>query len=750
MKNSIFGRMTRNTWKNDKFGAVCFSAFTGISVMLFALSVLLFTNLSGAIDYLMFSAKTPDFLQMHSGKLNEDELIRFADTRSDIRDFQICNFLNLENGVLYLGEAALSDSTQDNGLCVQGKGFDMLLDLNNNIPDVNQGEVYVPVCYQKQYDVEPGEEMFIGNEVLKVAGFIRDSQMNSMMASSKRFLVCEEDYERLLQLGTEEYLIEYLLTDEANINEFKTAYENAGLPMNGPTITKPLIKMMNALSDGIMIFIILLVSFLVLLISLICIRYMLLTRLEAERNEIGLLKAVGISGKDIRTMLLKRYLSLSVAGSTAGFAISLCLYQPMSAQMQRLYGVSKSLVLPMVISTAGVLLLTLAILAFVMLLLKKTNRMTAVQALTGRDEVKKRRSGKICITIATILMVFLMVIPVNLFSTMSSEKFVSYMGIGNGQLRIDIRQTENIHAITTGLVDCLEKDREVERFAVYQTMSIPAQTENRESMNFPVEFGNHEAFPVTYSVGKAPREEGEIAVSYLLAKEIGVSVGEQVALSVAGDFRSCTVTGIYSDITNGGKTVKMAGDGVMNCDNIMWSIAYVTLRPGTNAGEWMEQYQAAGVKVTDIKAFVQGTYGQTLSQIRAVAILAKAVAASVLILVIALFLKMLIEKDRKDISMKKALGFTWSDIRAEYISDSLKHLLFGTVIGLFAGKFAGEQICSVALRAFGADGFRFISDYSEICFVIPGLVALVGCTAVLLGTKDVRNIKAIECLRGKE
>lgn len=36
--------------------------------------------------------------------------------------------------------------------------------------------------------------MRIGTEELTVAGFLRDSQMNSMMASSKRFLVSETDF----------------------------------------------------------------------------------------------------------------------------------------------------------------------------------------------------------------------------------------------------------------------------------------------------------------------------------------------------------------------------------------------------------------------------------------------------------------------------------------------------------------------------------------------------------------------------
>lgn len=101
--------------------------------------------------------------------------------------------------------------------------------------------------------------------------------MNAMMASSKRFLVCGADYERLKSAGSEEYLIEFLLEEGADVHALATAYTDAGLLANGPAITKPLIRMMNGLSDGLMILVILLVSVVVLLISMLCIRFTLLT-----------------------------------------------------------------------------------------------------------------------------------------------------------------------------------------------------------------------------------------------------------------------------------------------------------------------------------------------------------------------------------------------------------------------------------------------------------------------------------------
>ena len=65
--------------------------------------------------------------------------------------------------------------------------------------------------------------------------------------------------------------------------------------------------------------------------------------------------------------------------------------------------------------------------------------MTAVTALTGYLGEEKKKNNKLCITFVTAIALFLMMIPSNLYSTLSSPAFVTYMGIGNAQIRMDMR-----------------------------------------------------------------------------------------------------------------------------------------------------------------------------------------------------------------------------------------------------------------------------------------------------------------------
>ena len=286
-----------NDMKQNKLLSAVTAVFMAASAMLLALTVVLFSQLLGAIDDLMEQAITPDFLQMHTGEIDQEEIRRFAEEHGEVKEWQICRFLNLENSAVSLGSHNLADSTQDNGLCVQGEKFDYLLDMENQLPEVSVGEVCVPAAYRSLYDLSIGDTMQIGSCRLQIAGFVRDSQMNSMMSSSKRFLVNAEDYESIKAQGEEEYLIEFLLEEGADSKTLGTAYAAKGLPANGPTITRTLIRMMNALSDGMMILVIFLGSILVLVISLLCIRFILALRMEKDKKEVGMLKALGIGKK---------------------------------------------------------------------------------------------------------------------------------------------------------------------------------------------------------------------------------------------------------------------------------------------------------------------------------------------------------------------------------------------------------------------------------------------------------------------
>ena len=749
--------MILNDFSANKLVTVSICIFMAASAMMLGLTTLLFGNLSTSIDRLIQEARTPDFLQMHAGEIDQEKIAAFSGQQNAVESMQISRFLNLQNSQITLSGHSLINSTQDNGLSCQNQEFDFLIDSENRKILPEPGEVYVPVCYKGEYDVQPGDMMQIGTEKLTVAGFLRDSQMNSMMASSKRFLVSKTDYERLMTLGSEEYLIEFKLKDGSDINAFATAYRDAGLPENGPTITYPLIKMMNALSDGMMILVIFLISIVVLFISVLCIRYLILTRLEKDKNEIGMLKAIGVSKKDIRGMYFTKYLLLSAVGSFTGMLAALLAAKPLGMQMRVLYGEPENTDLIYLLMILGTLAAVGIILLSVFRTLGIMEKMSAVDVLYGRGTPGKKKNLFLPIGIITAAAVFMILVPMNMANTIEDPAFASYMGIGDSRIRIDIRQTDNFEKSEKAAVEEIRHDERVSDYALMRTGSYKSILPDGNFYNLMIENGDHGKFPVQYSEGRYPEKDGEIALSILNAREMNVKPGDTILVYTdTGDDHSdpvhCEVCGIYSDITNGGKTAKACFEDPIRKNEVMWSIIYLSLQDGISASEWVSEYQQKfssfddGIKAIEISDYLEETYGQTIRNISKASAVSMIMACLTLFVVVLLLIRFVIWKERDDSSLKKALGFTSADIRKEYLKKSLLYILPGILAGLFAGIIPGQSLAGIILGAMGAYGFHFILNPVNVFVFTPALITAAAYLAVFISLQEVNRIRAFECL----
>lgn len=753
-------RLIRNDCKNNKPVTAAIICFMAVSAALMGLSVLLFGCLLNSIDRLMEKAETPDFLQMHSGEIDISALEAFAASRTDVGKMQVSRFLNLENGEITLGGHSLANNSQDNGLCVQNRYFDFLLDPEGNRIRVYPGYVYVPVCYRSDYEIKTGDVMRIGTQELTVAGFLRDSQMNSMMASSKRFLVNELDYERLKPLGKEEYLIEFKLQKGEDVNAFSTAYADAGLPGNGPTITYPLIRLMNALSDGMMILVILLVSAVILMISILCIRYILLTGLEKDKREIGMMKAVGISQRDIHGLYFSKFLILSCIGALIGMLCAFGVSIPLRRQMNELYGTPDNMGLICLLSAAGIIAVEGLILLSVHRTLRASDKLTAVEALFGTGRFEKRKNRYLFIAVITAAAVALILIPQNIASTLSSPHFVTYMGIGSSQIRIDVRQSDRIGTVSESILNEIKQDEQTEGAVLMETRSYRITTEDGREYSIPVEIGDHSQYPVSYSEGSYPVGNNEIALSVLNATDLGLGIGDFVTIGMeqkAGEKAvRCRICGIYSDITNGGKTAKACFETRDNSTPPMWSVIYVTLKDPHEIKSWTDRYQDlfrnydAFIRVTDISDYLNATYGQTIIRIQKAAVVTMIASALILATVVLLFIRLTIWQERGDCSLKKALGFVSADIRSSYLKKALIYVLAGTAAGVFLGVVPGQNLAGLFLGSLGASGFQFIIDPVRTFILVPALIVMVAVFAAGAGLKEIDRIKAYECCTGRE
>ncbi len=765
----MFKKIILKDIKRSKLISIALVLFVAAAAALVSAAAVTTVNLMGSIDTLMTKAASPHFMQMHSGELDQQRLKEFADNQALVKQWQVLEFLNMDNARISFGERSLADSVQDNGVTVQSEKFDYLLNLDGDVIRVQPGEIYVPICYRHMGEV--GNTMTINDVPFTIAGYLRDSQMNSSFASSKRFLVHEKDYAVLEQNGSTEYLIEYRLYDPAKTGELEAAYTKAGLEANGPAVTYPLFRMINALSDGIMIAILLLVSLLMIAIAFLCIRLTLLTKIEDDYREIGIMKAIGLSNQDIRKVYLGKYITIAGIGSLLGLLTMLLFQNALLQNIRLTMGESNNQLPAYLFGVLGVIGIFLLVIVYVKGILKRFRRISPAAAIRSGNadntagkagRLKLSRSAwintnvylgikdviarpKLYLTMVIILTLaaFIIIVPQNLYSTISSKSFMTYMGVGECDMRFDLQQLEHMEEKAQEILTALKQDVNISKAAIYETHSYSTINAEGNLENIKVEIGDSSTFPISYQAGRAPEREDELALSTLNAQELGKGIGDSITLIVEDHKRTMTVCGIYYDITNGGKTAKAAF--VSSSKDVMWLIINVDFANGTAVQEKVASYSRLfpGIKVSSISEYIAQTMGGGIRSLKVASVLAMVAAVFISILVTALFMKMLIVKDSYPIAVMKGLGFTDSDVTKQYITRAMMVLIIGVLFGAVLSNTLGESMAGILLSMLGAGRLNFIIEPVKAYLLCPLILTGSVLIATLLSTTTAGKINII-------
>ena len=74
---------------------------------------------------------------------------------------------------------------------------------------------------------------------------------------------------------------------------------------------------------------------------------------------------------------------------------------------------------------------------------------------------------------------FIVILPLNVYNTMKSPEFATYMGIGKSDMRIDLRRTERITEDFQKLQEELQNDDDIEKVCVLHHEFLPGEKYGR-------------------------------------------------------------------------------------------------------------------------------------------------------------------------------------------------------------------------------------------------------------------------------
>ncbi|AJK68840.1 hypothetical protein B840_06170 [Corynebacterium marinum DSM 44953] len=147
----------------------------------------------------------------------------------------------------------------------------------------------------------------------------------------------------------------------------------------------------------------------------------------------------------------------------------------------------------------------------------KLHRMaTPTNVSLGLIDLSRRWTMFVLLFFVFVVSVFIVVVPSSAALTVRSPQFLTYMGVGPADVRMDLQYADDSSAeLFDAAVDTLAATPDVAEFTALTTTRHEVGGTDGTSVNLYVESGDHDILPVSYADGRAPSGEGEIALSLL-------------------------------------------------------------------------------------------------------------------------------------------------------------------------------------------------------------------------------------------
>ena len=776
----------KRAWKN-----IVLFVFMCLSVTIAASVVLMLSQLFSSITSMYETAKPPHFLQMHMGIIEQADIDEFNEGFPGVTYWQTAPMIDLYgDDIIVAGDDksfTLSDCRLDISFVKQNKEYDVLLDEKREPLNLMAGEIGVPIIILDQYDILLGDKIIIdANGIRKqftVAAYVYDGMMNSTICSSTRFLISDADFDLLLgNIGETEYLIETYFTDSSLASAYQTAYEQSDkeLPKNGQAITYTIIFLLSALTDILTAFVFVLTGVMLILVVIICLRYVIMAELEDDVVEIGTMKSIGIPDKGVENLYLAKIRILMSAASIVGFLLSLLLLPKFTGHISRFFGAQPLEAHVLLRAIVSVALIYCIILLFTKKVLKQIKTKTIVDLLVLNDgfskEVKVKtglyksrrlstnaliglqevRKGYGIVFILMLIITILVMVPIRSLQTMQASDFVTYMGSPICDLLVEVTQGDSLEERNDKLKNLLNEEAErgyVKNVDVLRRVRLQAFSNTNEPVGVHVDTGLSAGKGIVYLSGSNPSNEKQIAMSYLLADELGKEVGDMVEITTDNQTYCLEICGVYQDVTSGGKTAKTIYDFPNeSSEKYTYQLKLSTdlsvsdiLASDTSVDEFADNLKSklgSGYSIKSMDGFLEQTLGGVTARLSQAVYLVIMIGFVITIFIVLLFMELRLARTMRTLAEKIVMGISVKAICVQELYTMLITGGTGVILGVIFTELVGEKVVSAlfSLLGLGITSFSFSAMTISCIFVPVSLIFIL----VIINISVCMKIKKID------
>ena len=759
--------------------------FVILASMFFSSSVNNIVSVAGGIDHFLDIAGMKDCFVVISEPDESDPLGKILDENSRIKSYSKETFLLCTSDMLRHNDSAVKGLGSMSMVIPAEKMADTCFDENNQpISSVEPGKVIITASLADKSGISVGDtltfDMYGTSIDLEMTGICKDAIFGSDMTDSPRFIISQEDFDTLYSNETVRltsrcncYLIE---TDDPDAVA-EIASSSDGCLIHGD---RNLLKLTFIISITVAA-ILMVVSVFLILIAFVVVRFTIGFTIQEEFREIGVMKAIGIKNSSIRVLYLVKYLGIAVLGSVIGFFASV----PFGRMM--LDSVSRSMVLE---NESPVLTGVICSAAVVALILIFCWRSTAnVKKLSPIDAVRNGQTGErfrkhcplslsrsrlsasgflpvshilsnprqtvILTTVFTLCALMVMILS-NTARTLSSGDLVYIIGTTQSDAYIDI--SSGIREVQNGLRTLDDVKGEMEQILSENGMPGKVILENLYNVN--TEFDGKSSTgrfflcrdtkcsDYIYSKGTPPRYPNEVALGCVTANDLGAEIGDTVEITINGEKKPFVVTAVMDSMSNVGRCGRFHESLEIPDEKMSVSMAFqVNFDDHPDQKTIEERIEKlkdiySTERIYDSSGYVDDCTkaGGAISGVKTLTML---VSLIIIMLISVLIERSFISKEKGEIALQKAMGFTNGSVIFTHVLRFLIITALSVGISALLSVPATKLAMDPLFGLLGAvSGLDYAVDPAETFVKFPVILLAAVAIGVFLTALSTNRIKA--------
>lgn len=626
--------------------------------------------------------------------------------------------------------------------------------------ELQDGEVYVPSSFCSLYDVQIGDVLKLSaaegekEELFTIKGFFEDPVAGSALMGMKEVLMTKNDMLRLAglldtageaALGRRASVFHiFRVSDSALsfgefqkiLNDRTDLMEAWGFSYSKDTIMGFMLILNNIFAGFLLVFIMIL-----LIVALIIIGHSISSSIEQNYVDMGILKAVGYTRNDLRTVRLLQYLIVVLCGMAIGLPVSALVVQKINRLTVTVTGLFIPSDIPIRNSLLALGLILLVIIVFICIKTVKIGKITPIRAIRGGAEdvyFKSRfmapiRKGGLSFWLAYRQLVSgkkqyisaCFVASLLVFFLSLTARMDAWLGPdGKGLMdsfsasRFDLGVDGTDEALADEIEDIIKERAGIADSYQFQ-MNRAAVGQIEYLMNI---ISEPEYFNLLQ--GRTCLYSNEIVLTQAVADELEVGIGDTVPVAFGGKELDCIISGIYQCANDMGENFGISREGFRRF-----------LEAGEEEEPYYTYYLLRDSSMTEeLLQFLQENYGErinidenTWSGVDSILLVLSVLMVFMYVITIVFVLitvtltgSKILYKEQHDLGIYKSLGYESGKLRFAFALRFGIVSAAGSVLGILLSIALTDPLASAMLKMCGIS--QFTSSLSLFRMALPAFI----------------------------